>query len=163
MDRQFVLEEFIPRLESEENKRKLCIHHRDFVVGECIATNIINAIENSNKILILCSKNYLESEWCSYEFKTSHHQALSDRSRRIVLIMMEDVKKSTLDKEIKAYISTNTYLEKKDPLFWSKLLYSVPAAKRGNIDTLKETNATMSLLKHVFRPIIEYLSHSDMI
>ncbi|XP_071835471.1 uncharacterized protein [Apostichopus japonicus] len=141
MDRQFVLEEFIPRLESEENKRKLCIHHRDFVVGECIATNIINAIENSNKILILCSKNYLESEWCSYEFKKSHHQALSDRSRRIVLIMMEDVNKSTLDKEIKAYISTNTYLEKKDPLFWSKLLYSVPAAKRGNIDTLKETNA----------------------
>ncbi|KAJ8033327.1 Toll-like receptor Tollo [Holothuria leucospilota] len=129
LDRDFVLEELVPNLEGNETHRKLCIHHRDFVVGECIATNIVNAIENSKRIVILCSQNYLQSEWCSYEFKTSHQQALRDRTRRIILIMMEDVQKKSLDKEIKAYVSTNTYLDRKDPLFWSKLAYSVPESK----------------------------------
>lgn len=129
LDRDFVLEELVPNLEGNVTHRKLCIHHRDFVVGECIATNIVNAIESSKRIVILCSQNYLQSEWCSYEFKTSHQQALRDRSRRIILIMMEDVEKKSLDKEIKAYVSTNTYLDRKDPLFWSKLAYSVPESK----------------------------------
>lgn len=134
LDREFVLKELVPKLESEGNQRKLCIHHRDFIVGECIATNIINAIENSRKILILCSKNYVESEWCSYEFKSSHQKALKDRNKRIVLIMMEDVNQKALDKEIKAYISTNTYLDRKDPLFWSKLDYAIPKSKTSSND-----------------------------
>lgn len=130
LDLEFVVQELLPRLESGENKRRFCIHHRDFTVGECIATNIINAIESSNKIVILCSKNYLASEWCSYEFKKAHQQALRDRTRRIVLIMMETIDKDYMDKEIKAYTSTKTYLDRKDALFWSKLEYSVPICKR---------------------------------
>ncbi|KAJ8033228.1 Toll-like receptor Tollo [Holothuria leucospilota] len=132
LDRDFVLKELVPKLESQGNQRKLCIHHRDFIVGECIATNIINAVENSSKILILFSKNYVESEWCSYEFKSAHQKALKDRSKRIVFIMMENVNQTTLDKEIKAYISTNTYLDRKDPLFWSKLDYAIPKSKASS-------------------------------
>ncbi|KAJ8033415.1 Toll-like receptor Tollo [Holothuria leucospilota] len=130
LDRDFILEELVPKLEGSENRRKLCIHHRDFIVGECIATNIVNAIENSKRIVILCSKNYLESEWCSYEFKASHRQALKDKRHRIILIMMNDVDDETLDKDIKAYITNNTYLKRQDSLFWSKLLYSVPTSNQ---------------------------------
>ncbi|KAJ8033416.1 Toll-like receptor Tollo [Holothuria leucospilota] len=126
LDRDFVISELVPKLEGDVHSRKLCIHHRDFVVGACIATNIVHAIANSKRIVILCSNNYLKSEWCSYEFKTSHRQALRDRRRRILLIMMEDVDEKYLDKEMKAYISTNTYLDRKDSLFWPKLMYAIP-------------------------------------
>lgn len=90
LDRDFVLDGI-------ENCRKLCIHHPDFMVGEFIATNIVNAIEKSKRIIILCSNNYLKSEWCSYEFRVSHRQALKDRRHRIILIMMEDVDDKNLD------------------------------------------------------------------
>lgn len=155
LDRDFVLEELLPKLENNANSRKLCIHHRDFVVGACIATNIVHAIENSKRIVILCSNNYLQSEWCSYEFRTSHQKALKDRINRIVLIMMEDVDKQYLEKEIKAYISTKTYFDKKDPLFWHKLADAIPQTNSRDREEeylLAESDEIISMSELNVRP-----------
>lgn len=125
-DNDFVLNDILPRLENHSPPWKLCIHHRDFAVGESIATNILNAIERSKRTIIILSTQFLESEWCSYEFRAAHSQALRERSQKILLVMFNDVDKSTLDKELKAYISTNTYLRTDDTMFWSKLKYALP-------------------------------------
>lgn len=129
LDEDFVLTKLIPNLEGIDNRRKLCIPNRDFNVGESIATNIVNAIENSKTTVIICSNNYLAGEWCSYEFRASHRQALTDRSHRIILIMMEHVDDENLDEDIKDYICNHTYLQRSDTCFWPKLLNSVPVTK----------------------------------
>lgn len=130
-DDRFVLNELLPRLEGRQSASwKLCVHHRDFAVGESIATNIVNAIDRSKRVIIILSNEFLESDWCSYEFRTAHSQALRERARRIILIMMNDVNIDKLDKELKAYISTNTYLKADDSLFWSKLEYALPEPRK---------------------------------
>ncbi|CAC5385637.1 unnamed protein product [Mytilus coruscus] len=59
-DRDFIIKECISNLEAEGNI-KLCIHHRDFLPGEEITTNITNAIHQSRKTICLISKAFLES------------------------------------------------------------------------------------------------------
>ncbi|XP_022098268.1 toll-like receptor Tollo [Acanthaster planci] len=128
-DLDFVTQELVPKLEGHRPPFRLCIHQRDFVVGECISTNIINAVETSRRTLIVLSNNFLASEWCSFEFKAAQQQLLKDHHKRLMVILLEKVDKNLLDKDLKLYLSTNTYLERSDTLFWEKLYFAMPDKK----------------------------------
>ncbi|XP_038070939.1 toll-like receptor Tollo [Patiria miniata] len=133
-DLDFVTQELVPKLESHEPPFKLCIHQRDFVVGECISTNIVNAVETSRRTLIVLSNSFVASEWCSFEFQAAQQQLLKDRQNRLIVILLEEVDKNLLDKDLKLYLSTNTYLERTDSLFWEKLYYAMPDKMRVGLD-----------------------------
>ena len=68
-DSDWVMEHLVNPLENLELPYKLCLHERDFLVGVPICDNITNAVEGSKCTLVVVSENWLESDWCQYEFR----------------------------------------------------------------------------------------------
>ncbi len=127
-DQSFVLRELMPKLERQPPFYKLCLHFRDFALGAAVAENIVEAIDTSKRTIMLVSKDFLQSDWCQYEFQMAHHQVLSEGGRnRLILVMMEPIDISDItDHTLKSYIRTHTYIEKNDPRFWERLRFALP-------------------------------------
>ncbi|XP_560220.4 protein toll isoform X2 [Anopheles gambiae] len=130
-DEEFVTDQLLPRLESEELNFKICWHVRDFMPGEMIATQITKAVEDSRRTIIILSLNYLESVWGQMEFNTAYLQSLEDKRNRVIPIIYQDIGDiDQLDPELRAYLKTNTYVRWDDPWFWDKLHYAMPHKRR---------------------------------
>ena len=128
-DEGLVVRQLAPYLEEERQGRpgyRLCVHYRDFAVGASIAESIISAVELSKRVIIVLSDNFLNSEWCQYEFQTAHHQLLEERKNRIIMVLLHDINLDMEDHQLKNYLKTRTYLKYGDPWFWAKLEYAMP-------------------------------------
>ncbi|XP_050428977.1 protein toll-like [Adelges cooleyi] len=125
-DEDFVAKQLIPGLEGGENSFKLCLHSRDWVVGDWIPAQIARSVDESRRTIIVLSSNFLESIWGRMEFRTAHSSALKERRSRVIIILYGDVPTEALDPELKAYLSMNTYVKWGDYLFWEKLKYALP-------------------------------------
>ncbi|XP_026724543.1 protein toll-like [Trichoplusia ni] len=124
-DRNY-LRELLPKIENDFGQ-KTCLHYRDWYAGDLIPTQIKRSVENSRKTLILLSRNFLESHYANMEFQAAHNLALNQGKTRVILILLEDVSKSEkLSDELKAYMSTNTYLTWDDPRFYERLQKALP-------------------------------------
>ncbi len=126
----------MPKLERQPPFYKLCLHFRDFALGAAVAENIVEAIDTSKRTIMLLSEDFLQSDWCQYEFQMAHHQVLSEGGRnRLILVMMERIDISDIpDHTLKSYIRTHTYIEKNDPRFWERLRFALPD-KRNATDS----------------------------
>lgn len=125
-DEEFIINEILPKLETGPKPYSLCLHLRNWQPGELITTNITRSILESRRTLVVLSTNFLESEWGKIEFKMAHVQGLSEGRARVIVILYGDVPMDNLDEELKAYLSTNTYVKWGDPWFWDKLRYALP-------------------------------------
>ncbi|XP_067675052.1 toll-like receptor Tollo [Haliotis asinina] len=130
-DERLVVKELAPRLEEgmggEHNRLyKLCLHYRDFPVGDCIADTIIESIEASKRTIMLLSDNFLASEWCRYEFQTAHHHVLKERSHRLIIVLLHDLDDSKLDPDLRVHLKAGNFLRFNDPWFWEKLYFALP-------------------------------------
>ncbi|KAJ0169372.1 hypothetical protein K1T71_014959 [Dendrolimus kikuchii] len=143
-DEDFVRDMLLPKLEGPPINVKTCIHSRDWIVGEMIPYNIAKSVEESRRTVIVLSENFLKSIWGLLEFRTAHVQATKEGRTRVVVILLEDVmNKEDLNKEIKAYLRTNTYIKWGEPWFWEKLAYALP--KRGKIVDSREEKRLQSI------------------
>ncbi|XP_013406435.1 toll-like receptor Tollo [Lingula anatina] len=133
-DEHLIVHELAPRLENGHPSYKLCLHYRDFPVGASIAETIIDAVEASKRTILVLSQNFLDSEWCLYEFQTAHHQALQDRTNRVIVILLEDIPLKNMDNELRAYMKTKTYLRWDDPWFWDKMAYALPDVHKDRVN-----------------------------
>lgn len=61
-------------------------------VGGFISHNILDGIEQSRRTIVLLSHNFLESQWCEFEFEHSQHRLLEDAEFKMIVILMEDSK-----------------------------------------------------------------------
>ena len=77
-------------------------------------------------MIIVLSDNFLNSEWCQYEFQTVHHQLLEERKNRIIMVLLHNINLYMEDNQLKNYLKTRTYLKYGDPWFWAKLEYAMP-------------------------------------
>jgi len=61
-------------------------------------------------------------------------QALSQRSNRVILVLLEDDLKENdvKDDDLRLYMKTNTYLKWNDRWFWHKLKYALPHRKSND-------------------------------
>ncbi|KAM3955814.1 protein toll-like [Aphomia sociella] len=127
VDEHFVYRQLIPELEGEPHCFKLCIHTRDWVVGEWIPVQVALSVEESRRTIILLSSNFLDSVWGRLEFRTAHKNAIREGRSRVIIVLLEEVgQHQNLDKELKAYLNTNTYVKWGDPHFWQKLRSALP-------------------------------------
>ncbi|CAH2987995.1 unnamed protein product [Chilo suppressalis] len=124
-DARFVAEELVPKLEGENNL-KLCVHYRDWLIGDMIPAQIARSVEQSRRTIIILSKSFLESSWALLEFRAAHLRSQQERRARVLVVVLEDLSEADMDAELRAYLTTNTYLRWGDPWFWKKLLYALP-------------------------------------
>ena len=81
-DRDYVERTLLTGLEEatdSEFRYKVCVHSRDWNVGEDIPSQIFRSVEDSRKTIIVLSQNYIESKWSDMEFKAAHKKALVDK------------------------------------------------------------------------------------
>ena len=130
-DGDFVKNEMVRNLEDEHGLR-LCFHERDFTPGRYIAENIIKAIMNSRRTIILMSKNFLKSKWCRYEFNMARLEGIYSRDGESVLfvIMYEGVDMTEISHEMLECLETESFLkyqndETESHYFWQTLKQSL--------------------------------------
>ena len=57
-------------------------------MGGFIAHNILDGIKHSRRTIILLSQNFLDSQWCEFEFEHSQHKLLEDKKFKMIVILM---------------------------------------------------------------------------
>ena len=131
-DYQWVDEILQPKLEDELGLR-LCLHHRDFRLGEVITEQIIESIQSSKKTLFILSKSFLASTWCHFEIRMAQSRLFTTGKDVILLALLEPLPDRMVSKTLKGLLETRTYVEwtendtYEQKLFWETLYESVKA------------------------------------
>ena len=120
-DYEWVRHSLLPKVE-EEWGLKLCVGQRDFLAGAAIAENIVNAVENSHRTLIILTPDFITSKWCNFEL----HMALTRGHQHVIICYIRNVDQMKLTKVMRRLIKTLTYIEYAEDtdgkeLFWAKL------------------------------------------
>ncbi len=128
VERQWVHLKLVPKLENDHGM-KLCIHHRDFLPGIDIQDNIVDAINNSRKTILVLSPRFLESGWCNFEVRMAKVKLVEERRDNIVLVLYKslDIPGTRLPRKLMNLLDKKTYAEwTTEPagqeLFWNKLV-----------------------------------------
>ncbi|XP_076446845.1 uncharacterized protein LOC143284089 [Babylonia areolata] len=111
---------------------KLCIHQRDFVVGKPIVDNIADSIADSRHTVVVLSNSFVKSAWAMEELHQAYYQSLQERSRHLVMVLLEKVNPSDMDPLVRSCCRTFTYLSVSDPFFWDRLLFSIQVEDAGH-------------------------------
>src|SRR6218665_1492466 len=129
-DAKWVVTELRRHLETEEGLN-LCIHDRDFLVGEDIVSNVISSIEQSRKVLFIVSNAFAASQWCHFELIMVQTRMLENDRDNLVLILLEEIDDENLSPRLKLQMEKQTYLEWTSSsevgrqLFWDRLRQAV--------------------------------------
>ena len=91
-DAAWVRTQLLLKLEEKPNNYHLFIHDRNFLPGRFIADTIISAIEKSKKTILIVTKSFVRSKWCTFESRVAidHHQK---KQTGLIVIMLPGAKK----------------------------------------------------------------------
>ncbi|XP_046335329.1 toll-like receptor 4 [Haliotis rufescens] len=115
-DRRFVIDSMMQELETKAELR-MCIHDRDFLPGEVIATNIVDTIQRSRKTLIVLSPSFLKSHWCEFEYNMAIMEGVHRRQNIVIVVLYEYVPIKDLPKDLAVMFRNNSYLEYSEEVF----------------------------------------------
>ena len=125
-DREFVTKDCIENL--EQGVLKLCIHQRDFIPGEDITDNIINAIQNSRKTICIITRSFLDSYYCMFEFNMARMESIHSRNGKntLFLVFYEKLLPEELPLVLYELIQNQSYIEypndeQGNVIFWQKI------------------------------------------
>ncbi|XP_005107956.1 toll-like receptor Tollo [Aplysia californica] len=130
-DDEFVDTTLLPALERGDRHYRVCVHYRDFPVGAQITDTIGSAIGKSSRTILLLSRNFLESEWCRFEFQMAHLHILREGAERLIIVLLEDIPEEMLDPDLKVHMKAKSFLRYSDPWFWEKLYFALPDVPEG--------------------------------
>ncbi|CAC5392386.1 unnamed protein product [Mytilus coruscus] len=127
-DRSFVHTQFLQTLE-KENGIRLCLHKRNFLPGNDIATNVTSAIHNSRKTVVIMTYHYLKSYWCMFEFNMARMESIYERNNENVLFLVvyEQISARDFPMHILEVVQSQSYIEfpndeQGDVVFWRQLV-----------------------------------------
>ncbi|CAH1793071.1 unnamed protein product, partial [Owenia fusiformis] len=107
----------------------ICIDDRNFRPGAYISDIIIDAINRSNKVILIITQNFLRSKWCTYELNIARGE-LSNRGRDCVVLILKEpidvLPKELITLTLRSLLDTRVYLEWSEDedrkgVFWRKL------------------------------------------
>ena len=101
-------------IQSQETTKRFrfCIHQRDFLAGGNINEEILDAIENSRKMVLVMSVPFLQSNWCNYELQMAITENVHRGFNTIIPIMLEPLENiKDMSTSIRHIVRDKTYLE----------------------------------------------------
>ncbi|XP_004712642.1 toll-like receptor 4 [Echinops telfairi] len=139
-DEDWVRNELVKNLEEGVPPFRLCLHYRDFIPGVAISANIIQeGFHKSRKVIVVVSKNFIQSRWCIFEYEIAQTWQFLSTCSGIIFVILQKVEKSLLRQQVELYrlLNRNTYLEWEDNalgqhIFWRRLRKALLAGKPQN-------------------------------
>ncbi|XP_055868696.1 toll-like receptor 4 [Biomphalaria glabrata] len=122
-DEDFILGSLVPEL--TERKLSVLVHGRDFAVGEFIASNIVTAVKESRKTLVVLTRNFLNSTWCNFEMHMANMESVHTGRPVLVFLIKESIPTTELTSDLLYHLNKNTYIVYQQGevtnVFWDKL------------------------------------------
>lgn len=93
----------------------------------------------------MLSKNFLNSNWCVYEFRAAQNDTVVRKKSKLIVILLEDFCfEDIADVNLRDYLKMNTYIKWDDRFFSTKLKYAMMMKKSKKLlrqpsDDLTET------------------------
>ncbi|KAM3610166.1 uncharacterized protein V6R79_026369 [Siganus canaliculatus] len=94
---------------------QVCYHERDFTPGRTILENMSECIQESQKVLLVLSSEFVRSRWCLLEANMSLLRDCLQRKPIVPVLLEPGI-------TVPLHICHLTYLEARDPDFLRKLL-----------------------------------------
>ncbi|XP_040894717.1 uncharacterized protein LOC121182335 [Toxotes jaculatrix] len=94
---------------------QVCYHERDFTPGRTVLENMSECIQESQKVLLVLSPEFVRSRWCLLEANMSLFRDCLERKPIIPVLLQSGV-------SVPLHLCHLTYLEASDPSFMDKLL-----------------------------------------
>ncbi|XP_057654506.1 toll-like receptor 7 [Diorhabda carinulata] len=134
-DEEWVVQALAAELEP---KFQLCLHYRDLPHTAYIqhaAPAVLEAAEASRRVIVVLTRNFLQTEWSRFELRQALHEALKGRVFKLVLIEEGPLPEAELDPELRLYLKTSERIRWGEKRFWEKLRYAMPSVEpRGKIN-----------------------------
>nr|KAG5699293.1 hypothetical protein BaRGS_000495 [Batillaria attramentaria] len=105
----WVIGNLIPVLEDQMGLR-LCVHQRDFLLGNSITDNIADSLAASKRVLALFSRSFAKSQWCQFELEMCLTHVVEGNDV-MVIVMLEEVPARDMSGAMRALMKTTTYIE----------------------------------------------------
>lgn len=99
----------------ELHRLQVCYHERDFIPGRTVLENMSECIQESQKVLLILSQEFVRSRWCLLEANMSLFKDCLERKPVIPVLLDPEV-------SIPLHLCHLTYLNATDPDFMDKLL-----------------------------------------
>lgn len=128
-DRQWVFEHLLRKLE-DVAKYRVCVHERDFAVGQEITENIIYSVEKSRKVIVVLTPSFVASSWCMFELQMASNKILDEKKSKLILILLEGIPLKDQSKKLRLLLKTRTYVtweksEEQHRFFWARLFRAI--------------------------------------
>ena len=102
------------RLEAELPGLRVCLHERDFTPGRNVLENMAGCIQQSQKVLLVLSEDFVQSRWCLLEADLSLVGSCLER-KPVLPVLLRPCR-------VPLHLSHLTYLEATDGRFYQKLV-----------------------------------------
>lgn len=134
-DEEWVVQALAAELEP---KFQLCLHYRDLPHTAYIqhtAPAVLEAAEASRRVILVLTRNFLQTEWSRFELRQALHEALKGRVFKLVILEEGPLPEAELDPELRLYLKTADRIRWAEKRFWEKLRYAMPSVEpRGKIN-----------------------------
>lgn len=104
----------ISRLEADLAGLKVCLHERDFTPGRNVLENMAECIQQSQKVLLVLSQDFVQSRWCLLEADLSLFGSCLER-KPVIPVLLRPC-------QVPLHLSHLTYLEAADSHFYRKVV-----------------------------------------
>nr|XP_020850118.1 uncharacterized protein LOC110213904 isoform X2 [Phascolarctos cinereus] len=108
---------FITKLETDYSDLKICYHERDFLPGKNIIENMVDCIQQSQKMLLILSQDFVQSRWCLLEANLSVFRYCMER-KPVIPIMLKPC-------QVPLHLNHLTYLDANDISFYEKVIKAI--------------------------------------
>jgi hypothetical protein len=130
-DEEFVLQSIVAELEHGNPSFQLCLHYRDLVhhsyVQHSASPVVVEAADASRRVILVLSRNFLQTEWSRFEFRSALHEALKGRIFKLVLVEEStSLPEAELDPDLRPYLKTGARVRWGEKRFWERLRYAMP-------------------------------------
>lgn len=131
-DEEFVLQSIVAELEHGNPSFQLCLHYRDLphhaYLQHTTSPVVVEAAEASRRVILVLSRNFLQTEWSRFEFRSALHEALKGRIFKLVLVEESgDLPEAELDPDLRPYLKTSARVRWGEKRFWERLRYAMPS------------------------------------